>query len=422
MSKIFEKLIHTRLFDLVVQHNLLFKYQFAFQPKLSTEHATLFLQKLISESLENHEYGIGIFIDLKKAFDTLDHDILWKKLEIYGIRGTALELIKSYITGRKQFVSYKNVSSSLKTIICGIPQGSILGPLLFLLYINDFYRISDIFTTIQFADDTNLFASDSSLPKLIELTNTEIPKFVDWIKANRLSLNLLKTKYIVFTARNKPIECDIAIIMEKKSLERVTETKFVGIIFDEHLSFKPQILKINNKVSKAVGIINRVKNYLPVKALRILYFTLVYPHITYCSAVWSTNYVSNLKRIEICQRKIVRIITRSAYDAHSAPLFKELQFLQFKDVRTFSILKIVYTFHNQTNTSYNRLNLFIPNERQPERYRIPFGRLDTTRFSIAFTGPKLWNELGSAIKSTPSIHQFKILFPDPFLKAISELL
>ena len=180
-SKIFESLIHKRLFDFIVRHKLLYKFQFAFQPSLSTEHATIFLQKLVSECLENNQYGIGIFLDLQKAFDTLDHDILLKKLENYGIRGNALDLMKSYIKGRKQFVSYKNESSGQLTITCGVPQGSILGPLLFLLYINDFYRVTNQLITIQFTDDTTLFKSHASLPRLLEIVKKELPKISNWI-------------------------------------------------------------------------------------------------------------------------------------------------------------------------------------------------------------------------------------------------
>ena len=277
ISKIFECLIHKRFFDFIAKHKLLYKYQFAFQPSLSTEHATIFLQKLVSECLENNEYGIGIFLDLQKAFDTLDHDILLKKLEIYGVRGNALALMKSYIKGRKQFVSYKNVSSSQLSITCGVPQGSILGPLLFLLYINDFYRVTDQLITIQFADDTNLFKSHPSLETLTEIINSELGKVSKWIRSNRLSLHIAdtKTNYIIFTAINKPINCEVSITVDNTTLTQVKHTKFVGVIFDEHLSFRPHIETINNKLAKSVGIINRVKYYLPKQVLMTLYFSLV---------------------------------------------------------------------------------------------------------------------------------------------------
>ena len=158
----------------------------------------------------------------------------------------------------KQFVSYKNESSSQLTITCGVPQGSILGPLLFLLYINDFYRVTDQLITIQFADDTTLFKSHTSLPILLNIINEELPKVSNWINSNRLSLHVgdTKTNYIIFTALNKPINCDISVSINGATLKQVRHRIFVGITFDEHLSFRRHIATINNKLAKSVGIIN----------------------------------------------------------------------------------------------------------------------------------------------------------------------
>ena len=195
--------------------------------------------------------------------------------------------------------------------------------------------------------------------------------------------------------------------MDNIQLTQVVEAKFVGVTFDEHLTFRPHIETVNNKLAKSVGIINRVKNYLPRHALLTLYFTMAYAHITYCCTVWSANYENNLHKIEMYQKKLVRIITRSPYNAHTAPLFKELRLLKFEDISTLCILKIMYEQHHQIKTVYDRLDLFEINQRHPDKYRIPFGRLNTTRFSIIFRGPTLWNNLESMIKNLPTIHRFK---------------
>ena len=193
-------------------------------------------------------------------------------------------------------------------------------------------------------------------------------------------------------------------------LKKYPHRIFVCVTFDQHLSFRPHILTINNKLAKSVGIINKVKHYLPKQVLMTLYYTLVYPYLTYCCAVWSSNYQSNLSRIIIYQKKVVRIITRSEYDAHTTPIFRQLRILKFEDIAAWSILKIVYIYHQQAKTEYNRLDLFTVNERNTQRYRIPFGRLNTTRFCISYRGPILWNPLNNDLKKLPSIHRFKKQF------------
>ncbi len=134
---------------------------------------------------------------------------------------------------------------------------------------------------------------------------------------------------------------------------------------------------------------------------------MTYPYLTYCCAVWSGNYENNIHRIELYQKKIVRIISKSAYNAHTSLIFKDLNLLKFEDISTLSILKIVYKYHHQTPTEYNRLKLFTKNESHPDKYRIPFGRLNTTRFAISYRGPKLWNSLSQSLKSKPTLHSFK---------------
>ena len=218
--------------------------------------AIMDMYKKLSSAIDRNEFALGIFLDLSKAFDTLNHKILCHKLEYYGIRGVTLKWFKNYLENRMQFVYLNdyNVSSSLRNVSCGIPQGSILGPLLFIIYINDITTSSSILKSILFADDTNLFNSNQNFQQLIESTNFELNKLSEWFKSNKLSLNVDKTKFIIFG--NKHILLNSSqLILDGKILEQVKETKFLGVVLDEKLNWSQHINHISLKISRGLGII-----------------------------------------------------------------------------------------------------------------------------------------------------------------------
>ena len=198
-SKILERIMYNRLFDYLNKHNMLYNKQFGFQKANSTDHAIIQLADQLIESFNNNKFTIGVFIDLSKAFDTVDHQILLKKLKHYGVVGINLKWFQSYLSNRKQFIKFNQTEeTNTLNIKCGVPQGSILGPLLFLLYINDLCQVSNILEPIMFADDTNLFYSHENLKTLFHIVNEELNKLNNWFTTNKLSLNTGKTKYTFF--------------------------------------------------------------------------------------------------------------------------------------------------------------------------------------------------------------------------------
>jgi len=228
-SKIFEKLMYDRLFAFVNHKNLLYPLQHGFQPGHSTFMSLLDIQDRITKAMDSNEFSIGIFLDLAKAFDTVDHGILLAKLKHYGIRGKPLEWFKSYLTSRTQRVKCNGCFSNLQNILFGVPQGSILGPLLILIYINDLPNSSTLLRFILFADDSNVFLSHSSYDKLIQLANEELSLAADWFKANKLSLNVSKTNYIIFRTPNKTIPVtNNDLTIDNHVIPKVTSTKFLG--------------------------------------------------------------------------------------------------------------------------------------------------------------------------------------------------
>ena len=240
----------------------------------------------VSESIDKHEISIGVFIDLSKAFDTLNHVILLQKLDHYGIRGLPLLWFKDYLSNRKQFVFPNNASSQMRKITCGVPQGSILGPLLFILYVNDMINCSKLLHFILFADDTNLFYSSSNYKDLIDVVNIELGNLSEWFRTNKLSLNIAKTNYVLFGNRRKCLsDTNFMISINGSVVERVISTKFLGVYIDQDLNWKYHTAQVAAKISKMLGKLNRVKYILPRSSLATLYQTMVHPCLIYCNIV-----------------------------------------------------------------------------------------------------------------------------------------
>ena len=261
-SKIYEKIISKRLLSFIELHNIFSPSQYGFRKKHSTYMAIMKFHEKVTEAIDKNEFCLGIFIDLSKAFDTLDHEVLLKKLSIYGIRGIANKLIKNYLQDRQQYVVYNNSESNCKTITCGVPQGSILGPLLFLLYINDISYISKILTFILFADDTNILYSNSDIWELERLVNTYLSIISDWFKANRLSLNIQKTNFMLFGFKHIPITVfrNFHIKIDSINISSVEITKFLGIIIDEKLKWQHHISYVALKFIKIYRYSESLKN------------------------------------------------------------------------------------------------------------------------------------------------------------------
>jgi hypothetical protein len=409
-SKIFEKIICTRLENYLEKNKILHENQFGFRRKVSTCSALLQLVDKISGSMDRRKTTIGVFIDLAKAFDTVDHQILLQKLEFYGVRGIALDWFKNYLSHRKQYVVVNKMSSSTSCVRCGVPQGSILGPILFLIYVNDLNYASSKLENIMFADDTNLFLTGNSINEVERQLNEELLTIAEWFQSNRLSLNITKTSYMIFSNIKN---LSAKLFIDKVPLSIQYDTKFLGVILSSNLKWNKHIEIVRNKSSKNIGIISKVRHLLPQHLTRTLYQTLVNPYISYCNLVWSLPYkTTNLEKILKIQKRYCRLITFSTYRQHSRPLFQRLSILSVYDTYKYQLLIHIYkTLHNLIPNSQD---YYIPNSlvhdhdtRQRSNLHIPQCRTTNKQNTISYQGPLLWNLLNKDIRSSPSLSIFK---------------
>ena len=411
-SKIFEKILCDQLTRFISKNNILYENQFAFRKGYSTCHALLDFIDKVANAFELNEFLIGVFLDLSKAFDCIDHNILINKLCFYGIRGIPLLLIKSYLSNRKQYVSLGNYYSDHSTILTGVPQGSNLGPLLFLLYINDLPSVSNILSSILFADDTTLFLSGKDPVEVNILLNSEIVKIHKWFLANKLLINFEKTNYVIFKTRNKYVnEAAIKICINSKEIKQVHQVTFLGVIIDENLTWKDHIYYISNKLSKVIGVLNRLKDILPLRILVQLYNSMILPYFNYCIIVWGNCASYLLQKLFLLQKRAVRVITNSYYRAHTGTLFFKLKFLKLYDLYDISIGAFMFSYmYNITTLPDCFNNYFIFNRdinqystRNSHKLYVPSFRYNLSRTVIKYKGSIIWNNLPDSLKACPNI-------------------
>ena len=285
LTQIFEKLICEQLGNYLERRSIFYQYQFGSRKGHSTAQAIGEIADNLRKSIDNNLYTCGIFLDFSKAFDTVNHSILIKKIEQYGIRGIPLQLFTSYLTNRQQYTALGNTVSSRQVVTCGIPLGSLLGPVLFLIYINDLPNCSSLLTFRIFADDTNVFASARDLKTLEQLINTELKNVKIWCDANNLSINFSKTNFMIIKS---PRKRDLAINIKIKNLdstsyllERKDRVKYLGVLLDDTVFFKHHISYVASRISRSNGIIAKLRHFLTLPQMRQIYYSIIYPYISY---------------------------------------------------------------------------------------------------------------------------------------------
>jgi hypothetical protein len=438
ISKIMEKIISNSLTNYLEYNNLIYR----------PIHPIIHFLNSVANASNNHEFTIAIFCDLQKCFDVFDRSILLRKLEHYGIKGVALAWFADYFKDRLQFVELESKTSSSKSSDFGVIQGSILGPILSNLMLNDLHRIVKKMLLFSFADDSKFIYSDKSLENLISVANTEFRMVAQWMRANRLMLHPDKTKFMIFCPRQKPLDINLCrVYLNNNDIGTVPEDpelvseiiflntadepviRFLGLFLDPHLSFKYHIAKVVSKIAKGMYIIRTVKNILPESALKTLYFSLINSHLIYALPAYGCAENSVLKPLVKIQKKAIRIISKSKWNSHCEPIFKRLGILRFEDMIKYSQLEFMYFWeHKRLPASFldtwKRKNDFMGPDNYSLRNALDL-YTETPRLTFSqrlplFKFPVLWNTLEPEIKQTWPPFLFKKLVKCQLLVKLEE--
>ena len=430
-GKILEKLIYSRLCSFFSSNNTIYENQYGFRQYHSTSHAINFSVKQILDEIENKKHVIGIFIDLSKAFDTISHEKLIHKLNFYGIRGISLELIKSYLSGRVQRTKFQSETSDECNVEYGVPQGSVLGPLLFLIYVNDIVTTSTLGKFVLYADDTNIFVSGASEAEAYENAQIVLDNVYDYMFANQLHINVGKSCFMHFrhdysnkerltcARTNRTYDDIFSLKLCGKKLKHVSEVKFLGVVIDENLNWEAHIEYLQKKLKLSIVMLKRIKKFIHENEYIKLYNTLFLPHLTYCISVWGGVSDYKLSKVFSLQKRCVRLLfgTSLNFDhpefyqtcarareyaehqapknfelEHTKPLFTENNFLNLRNLyKYFSFLEIFKIMKFKSPISLSEL-LKPSKNYSKSLLLLPNVTLDKSKQSFVFSACKTWNE------------------------------
>jgi len=369
-------------------------------------------------AMDRGDVVLAVFLDLRRAFETINRSLLIKKMIKMGITGNVINWFSSYLTNRKQVVSFKNTTSSEQIVDNGVPQGTILGPILFLIYINDLCKIINKCEIQLFADDTMLYISGKDIKKMMLIMNLELENVNVWLRNNYLCINTEKSKFIIFRNQkniNKINSCEINIKINNISLQNVENIKYLGVMIDKNLDFKNHIKYIQNKMSKKVFFLIRAGKHLSTYAKLLIYKTIIIPQIDYCATLLLSIPKYMIQELQIIQNRAMRIILKcnrytpitlmlnnlSEFSVHQKILYKSVEFI-------YKIRNKMLPQYLQKNLTFVR-DIHQHNTRNRENYAVQTFNSTNKNNTLFAKGIKIFNDLPNDLKNCKHFKQFKIL-------------
>ena len=412
LSKLFEKAMYNRMVKFLNKFNIISPNQFGFRQNSSANDAILTFTTQIHGAINDGRYCAGIFLDFSKAFDTVNHGIMLGKLERLGFRGVSLRWLQTFLVERQQYVSVSGSNSAMKRIPMGTPQGSTLSPLLFSIYINDMCRSSSLLNFTHFADDTTISLSSRNLRELEETLNEELSRLDNWLCSNRLSLNIGKTHYMLFSC-GKP-DFDLNLKIRNVAIDKPEEesVKLLGVMIDNRLNFNHHINLLSSKLRRACGIIFRMSSFLPQRILKMLYNSIFLPHLVYCIEIWGNTNVANIRRVTSLQNRAVKLLGMGDL----INIYKSNNILPLKSLHKYFTLLKFFQQHvlKRSKDLNNEINTLQPTHDYPTRFAedlcLNIPRVNKSKFYLSFIyrGITYWNELPSSFHQFYSFSSFKI--------------
>lgn len=425
--KIIEKLIYNRCITFLEKYSLLQNIQFGFRKNHSTIHAICNLVNRLYKigSSNENKVGIGVFIDYSKAFNCVNHDILLNKMAMYGMRGKINNWFRSYLADREQMVLYKNELSNTCTINIGVPQGSILGPLLYLLYVNDIRgssldnNYSDRLTL--YADDLNVLVTSINANEAISEAHKIVSEIKMWTMKNELTINEQKTYYMFFHRHRKkqnnrsadsPITANAMINLAGYQLHKTSSINFLGICIDEKLKFDEHVKKLAMKMNTFFPIIYRLRDILDTQGKYILYYAYIYSRIQYGIIVYGSTTKSLLNKIQIIQNRTIRTLFRIPRMVTNASMYKQLNLLQLNEIYKLNLAIMGYlVYHDSISSSLKsqfvkRIDVNKRNSRFASNFDIKYNTTNFANRDINNQVARIWNKIPIGIRDV-KMQQFK---------------
>lgn len=412
-NKVVEKIIAKRMWAHLDKNDILLSRQFGFRKGKSCEDAASGLLQAVTDALESGQTCVGVFLDISKAFDTVNHGRLICKMSKMGFSGRTIDLLGSYLTGRQQVFEHNGELSDSCNLTCGVPQGSVLGPLLFILYVNDLLRPFNNEDKFCFADDTAILIKDDNPETLCEGASEILTRVGTWLRLNGLVLNKDKTKVVAFSKRTTrgmshnqtdikihssmcdQINCSCSPIAE------VSAIKYLGITLQSNLKYDRHVHNVINKLRSGIAVLARLTNTASLPLRKTVYFALIESHLNYMISIYGPTFVSHLSKLFTCQKKAIRLTARAPRLAHSGPLFKELQILDFNRLTCISILlrsPIPAQTRDRGLACSTRFQL-------ANKIPVPIARRQATRRNKSFIFIKLFNWLPDDLRQKLSDQQ-----------------